>query len=737
MLPAQIIQRTLRVPAPPGEPGDGAVVARQLDAVLLGVGFACTRDLLEHLARLRPDAAMDAAVSIIAAVRELVGDHVAHNVYFRDFPRGVPDTTAFWVDCVVDALAAGDRSAFERGGVLNLLGLRRYGRYQHSYAEMAASRDAFVASAKDRMTALHLGRPLDEEARALYLALAGSAVPLGEADLGLLEVLAAWCVDGEQPAEIPVRENRAAINRVRLANDRPLLVDTVTDVLRLACALAGGDVSLAEPTRFRSLPRPLRRGLLTALEEVVGAAPAKLADVNRHREPWKRLGERLHPHEHPGLPHAQDVFAVARGDRRVRSLAGRVEVALAAGDLYSAIRALSVAPGLLFRSVDRLLRAAGADTEAVRAAGSDGEPVRAAGAGVEPVRAGPGVEAVLAAVEASADAVSGRVLLGLREHLQNRADADPARIFVNRSARAWVAEDSRAPLDPVVVQRVAAVLDAALARRMPRYERLVVDPAVLSLALPLSGKATPDGFGVMPRGSTAPVTGDRLRFFVYWRQAEFRTDFDLSALLLGDDFAPVGHLSWTNLTTLGGVHSGDITEAPEGASEFIEIDLSTLAARYVVPQVNVYAGEGFDEVAESFFGFMERDGEQHGRPYEPRTVRMKSDLRGAGRVALPLVFHRGESGGWTATWMHLFLRGGVNFNRVETNKLSTTMIVRSILDRRFLTVGDLVALLGPHEPYIGQAFDAPVTYLGIDRPEGLPEGSHAITLDRLAELVPG
>jgi hypothetical protein len=87
---------------------------------------------------------------------------------------------------------------------------------------------------------------------------------------------------------------------------------------------------------------------------------------------------------------------------------------------------------------------------------------------------------------------------------------------------------------------------------------------VLSLALPLSARSTPGGFGVLPRGSVVPVAGDRLRFFVYWRQAEHRTDFDLSALLLGDDFAPVGHLSWTNLSTLGGVHSGDITEAPEG-----------------------------------------------------------------------------------------------------------------------------------------------------------------------------
>jgi hypothetical protein len=51
VLDAQVIRRTLRVPAPAGELGDGAVVARQLDAVLLGVGYgACEamRELPSH-----------------------------------------------------------------------------------------------------------------------------------------------------------------------------------------------------------------------------------------------------------------------------------------------------------------------------------------------------------------------------------------------------------------------------------------------------------------------------------------------------------------------------------------------------------------------------------------------------------------------------------------------------------------------------------------------------------------
>ncbi|MFB4295262.1 hypothetical protein [Actinomadura sp. NTSP31] len=168
----------------------------------------------------------------------------------------------------------------------------------------------------------------------------------------------------------------------------------------------------------------------------------------------------------------------------------------------------------------------------------------------------------------------------------------------------------------------------------------------------MSGKATASGLGVLPRGSVSPVEGELLRFFVYWKQAKARTDFDLSALMLDGDFQNPAWLSYTSLTQVGGEHSGDITSAPDGASEFIDLRLGQVGARVIIPQVNVYSGEGFEQVAESFFGFMLRDAEQKGRPFEPRTVRMKSDLRGAGRVALPLVFLRGDDGRWRAKWLH-------------------------------------------------------------------------------------
>ncbi|UJW28852.1 hypothetical protein L3Q67_26820 [Saccharothrix sp. AJ9571] len=109
-----IITKTLRVPRSPAAAGEGATVARQMDAALAGAGLKATGDLLEHVSGLEPGAAMDLAVDVVAAVRELVGDHVAHNAYFRDFPRGVPDTVEFWVRCLRDASCRRPAAALRR-----------------------------------------------------------------------------------------------------------------------------------------------------------------------------------------------------------------------------------------------------------------------------------------------------------------------------------------------------------------------------------------------------------------------------------------------------------------------------------------------------------------------------------------------------------------------------------------------------------------------------------------------
>ncbi|MFJ2263687.1 hypothetical protein ACIOKD_36250 [Streptomyces sp. NPDC087844] len=721
-----VIRHTHRLSSPKGSKGSkgsdgqGAAAARQFDVALASVGFKLSAQLMERLSGLSGAAVVHTARRTLRTVNEMVGDHVQHNTYFIDFPANVPDTEEFWMRCVTQALA--DDTSREKvltqlaHGVLDLLSLPAYGRYQHTYEEMLAAQDELITSAGDRLTVLHLGRELDDELTDLYLSLAASTTPLGEEHLSDLGMLAERCALGPQPESIPVRENRAAVNAARLAVGADLLLDTVTDVLRLACALSGGDVTLQEPTRFRALSRPVRRALLAGLDTVIAANPAKLADVHAHREPFKRLGERLHPHEYPRRPHAAEVFAVARGEKEARSFDSRLEKRLDEFDVLGAVRLLQSAPGKLFRALDRLLRIAADQGER---------------------------DAVVAAAVRVAPEVSGRVVLAVREHLHNRArETGEPRIFVNRKGRAWAAPDVRPPVPASDRDRLIAALDAELRRRLPRPVRILLDPDVLDVALPLSGRATATGLGVLPRGSLSPVDGEQLRFFVYWKETEKRTDYDLSALLLNADYSTDSWLSYTSLTAAGAEHSGDVTEAPHGASEFINLSLERVRSTFVVPQVNIFAGEGFEEVEESFFGFMVRDREQKGRPFEPRTVRMKSQLRGVGRVALPLVFRREDDGRWRAKWLHLYLKGISSANRVEENQVSVAKVVRALVEREQLTVWYLVGLMSGDSTVVdlwngGSVPDEPVLYIGLERPEGLHPDSTVITLENLRDLIPG
>ncbi|KUO19562.1 TerD family protein [Streptomyces dysideae] len=714
-----VIRHTHRLSSPTGPVGEGAVAARQFDAALMSVGFKLSAELLERLSGLSEGTVVFTAVRTLGTVRAMVGDRVRHNAYFIDFPANVPDTFDFWMRCISEALAddatrAGTLEQLSEG-VVNLLTLPSYGRYQHTYEEMLAAHDELIAAAGDRMTALHLGGAAEDELTALYLALAGSSTPLGEEALRDLAVLAGHCAHGPQPEAIPVRENRAVVNRARLEAGSGLLLDTVTDVLRLACALSDGDVTLGEPTRFRGLSRPVRRALLAGLDSVVAAAPAKLSDVAVHREAWKRLGERLHPHEYPRWPHSADVFAVARGEKEARSFDSRVEELLGRNDITGAVKLLESAPGRLFRSLDRLLRAALTQEER---------------------------NAVVAVAERVAPEVAGRVVLSVREHLHNRGEeTGERRVFVNRLGRAWVAEDTRPPVPPAERKRLITAFDAEIRRRLPDPGHLLIDPDVLDVALPLSGKATAAGLGVLPRGSVSPVDGELLRFFVYWKQTSRDTDYDLSALMLDAGYRTVSWLSYTHLTDVDGEHSGDITEAPDGASEFINLRLGAVRGAFIVPQVNLFSGEGFEEVAESFFGFMLREGEQKGRPFEPRTVRMKSDLRGPGRVALPLVFLRGSDGRWRAKWLHLYLKGNPSANRVEGNRVSVAMLVRGIVEREQLTVRYLTELMAGGATattvWDGETVpEGPVTYIGLQRPDGLHPESRILTPENLRDLIP-
>jgi hypothetical protein len=107
-------------------------------------------------------------------------------------------------------------------------------------------------------------------------------------------------------------------------------VETATDVLRLAVALSGGDVSLTTATtHFKAMKRSMRRLLLRLLDNIPNAAE----DVMRHAERWKRLAEVLHPGDYGDkYPQALAVITAARRNEPPITFNSRVERLLAQRD---------------------------------------------------------------------------------------------------------------------------------------------------------------------------------------------------------------------------------------------------------------------------------------------------------------------------------------------------------------------------------------------------------------------
>lgn len=180
---------------------------------------------------------------------------------------------------------------------------------------------------------------------------------------------------------------------------------------------------------------------------------------------------------------------------------------------------------------------------------------------------------MVATAERIAPQVSGRVLLSVREPLHNRKGSDgDRRVFVNRLGRAWVTAETRPPVPDSERKRLVSSLDTEMRSRLPEPGHLLIDPDVLDVALPLSGRATAAGLGVLPRAARSPRSTANC-CASSWKQTARSTDYDLSALILNSSYDTVSWLSYTALTEVEGEHSGDITDAPDGACEFINLRL--------------------------------------------------------------------------------------------------------------------------------------------------------------------
>ncbi|MFJ9458060.1 MXAN_6230/SCO0854 family RING domain-containing protein [Kitasatospora sp. NPDC101447] len=714
-LDAYLLRRHGTVPveggAAPAEPdpwtAEGLIA---LEADLARRGHVLTRDLHAALGRLRPAALAETGTRLLARIDATLGADRRHQPLFRRFPEGVPSRARADYSAAVRGyllcqasqicLCCG-RSSLEAGiGALAPCAHLLCGDCHDDLVEPSGDARCPVCRtpldrqrrlAPDTRGARHAARALQPGStlRPLRLAeagdraeLAGTALaallarrtPLDPQDREDLALLldhapadpAAWL-----PAEIPVRESRATVLAALLRRDpehtRPLLaahLTTATDVLRLIWAWSGAEPDLLPETartlRLRGLPRPLRRELLAVLDAFPVGTLAE--DLRRHRQPWLRAGELLHPYEHRArFPYAAAAFAVVRqsdldlhglgphlreapaplrvretpaGHTRltVETFAARVEHALEQGDLPAAVRLLARRPGELVRRLHHLLR--------VHATWSPGAPLPAE---------------LADALPAALRAVAPGPLLGAYGRLRAPRGIGEQRLYFPRGrvASAHVRRDWGKPVPAGLSAPVCALIEAELLRRAgqsERYDVAVLDAGLADLVVPFAERASAKTLVAVPRGSVQRLPhGQHLRLFVHWTQRPpQRVDLDLSVAFYDEEWQFTGLCDYTRLV-LGpraAVHSGDFTTAPppHGATEFVDLDLQALGkvrARYAVVVVFSYNDIPFEDLADAFAGFMTLTPSEAARnrtgAFHPRSVRQRLDLAGDARICVPMI----------------------------------------------------------------------------------------------------
>lgn len=651
-------------------PASPAAVA-SFNRNLISLGFVCSPELTGAVGTLSEEELGGLYRQIVPVLQKMTGAHRTFRPMYPNFPAqvmGASDLelyrnaiTHYWAAAVRDVaqgqprLYGGRLMEGAAGTPTPIETLKVPLRWLPEYA--VENREA-LPEQEVSLKVIDLGDQGDFWR--VFTRLAGSNGSLSESDKGVVQ----WFVENQRdgiplhlPPTIPQKENLTFLVGTLLKHEIPTYLTpylkTATDVLRVAVVMSDGDVSLATPGKFRRFKRAERRFLLDALE----AIPAITEDMLRRPEVWKRVGRELRPGDYASrYPKTLKAFDVVRNGEAFETFNGRVEAGLIRRDVAAVTELLKTRPGDFARRFDHLLR-------------TSGERADVALNGFKEV----------------AHKVSTPVLLQVHAHFKNRDRTTDHRAFFPKGsvAKVQVIDETLPPLPAIqstegepLDKHIARFVRETLVRRfksLPSLGKVYVEEGLRSQNVPFAQRSASRALRTISRGSrlALPVC-DTLRFFVWWTEPEGeRTDIDLAAVFFSGEWKRLGDVSYYNLKEWGSAHSGDITSAPQGAAEFIDLHMPTVRAkgvRYVTMVIYSFTQQAFEDLPECFAGWMARQAVQSGEIFEARTVRDKVDIAGDTTVNIPLIIDLQEE---QVVWADIALksRGPINNSRKNGESL--------------------------------------------------------------------
>jgi len=565
------------------------------NAELMALGFIMSETLYKAIEILSLREISTLYNEIIPILKNIKGGDVIYQPLYPNFPKQVMETSET---------------------TLYLNALSHYwsmGKWLPQYPKEVRKIDLEVI----KYQVLDLIKPV--EVRAIFTTLLASKDSLSQKNKEIIQ----WFIENTKesklkyPDEVPFLENKCLLAGLLLQQNKEInyLVSNATDILRIATYLSEGDISLATNCKFKSLSRPVRKILVKQLERVI-----REEDIGRHRKKWIKLFHSLHVGDY-----SKKVYKIAfkaRNNLKIETFNGKIEYYLTRRYINKALSLLVSRPGDFGRRLDHIMRLA---TEM-------GQPKLV-------------IEQFLSIVVE----IPTRNLLQLLGHLHSGFSELPEKVVYPRGSvqKAVMIKVPDLKLVAKDIKTLVAGIEDTLIKRFSELETLNkvwIDPDLIDCPLPSQQRNSTDALYKVARGTRLPfdeidVIKNTLRFFVYWKGQ----DIDLSATFHRANFSIMGHISYTQLksTLFDSYHSGDIVDAPHGASEFIDINIAQAlqaGVRYVAMNVLVFAGPEFSEHEICYAGWMMRMHPNSNEIFDAKTVQQKMDINAPCKNIMPAIF---------------------------------------------------------------------------------------------------
>ena len=591
---------------------------------LRSLGYILSGEAMVEMMKLRYEMFDAYKDNIIATLKEMTGADVEHKPMYRNFPESVREASD--LKLFIDQITG---YSIDFYGVLNEIFQFQEGTVNLRNSIHFDGEKKERIKLNDNIEYKVINLETIKGFENMFTALMKQNSSLSETDKKDLEWFLKEYPDSVSfvPETIPFKETMVYVYAILMDMNVPsekLPIRYATDVLRLAVAMSNGDISMARPPLFRRFKRKERTMLLNMLNNI--EPDRMIEDILRHKEEYKRLIERLElfsKRYRDRYPKLCSLFRDIYDHKRFDTFNSKFEEAFKNNDYLTALNVLKKRPGVFARYLDKLLRESEGNKELQ--------------------------EDIFKNFEEITDKVESKLLWDLLYHFTYR---DEQRIAFPKGevTSAMAVEPQSKDLSEETLNRIIALCNDGLDRhyqKMKDMSYVYVDENLKNYIMPFASRSTSKTSEALSRGSHLKIREGAyyLRMFVYW----IGDDVDLSVTLLDEQFRYVDHVSYTNLRMEGEeegsypiLHSGDITFAPEGASEFVDIDLKALAklypqARYIAESVFSYSEPSFNMIEKCFAGIMERDDPDFGEIFEPSTVRIKADITGAHRYSIPLI----------------------------------------------------------------------------------------------------